>query len=66
MILIHSFSKHGCCFVVAVVFFFCQFFLVFIIFHRRIVISEGPYINFSPFDANVPPEDLDGRVFVKF
>ena len=47
-------------------FFFCQFFLVFIIFHRRIVISEGPYINFSPFDANVPPEDLDGRVFVKF
>lgn len=65
MILIHSFSKHGCCFVVAVV-FFCQFFLVFIIFHRRIVISEGPYINFSPFDANVPPEDLDGGFFVKF
>ena len=47
-------------------FFFCQFLLVFIIFHRRIIISEGSYINFSPFDANVPPEDLDGRVFVKF
>lgn len=47
-------------------FFFCQFFLVFIIFHRRIVISEGPYINFSSFDANVPPEDLDGGFFVKF